>query len=202
MNKPRGLTQKNGIWHINKVINGVRICQSTRTSDYDEAVAILRKVESTKRSFFASEEWSDKVANMPTGCTSWIGKTIQRINKPSVVASKGKPGITAETLKLILLRSNGVCEVTGIKFSDAIPEGCRTAPYAMSIDRVDSSKGYTLANCRVVCFSVNVAMNEWGEDVLLRIGKAVMLRHLAKDMDLLANIDVPRGVIEEKSLSS
>ena len=39
----------------------------------------------------------------------------------------------------------------------------------MSLDRIDSSKGYTVENCRLVCTAVNLAMNEWGEDVLERI---------------------------------
>lgn len=44
-------------------------------------------------------------------------------------------------------------------------------PLAPSIDRIDSSLGYTRQNCRIVCAAVNYAMNVWGEDVLWRLFK-------------------------------
>lgn len=45
--------------------------------------------------------------------------------------------------------------------------GFRNAmPYAPSIDRKDSTKGYTRENCRIVCAAANFAMNTWGDEVL------------------------------------
>jgi hypothetical protein len=182
MKKPKGLKLNGGVWHIDKVINGVRICRTTRTGDLAEAMKILAQVETAKRAYFASVAWETEVESMPTDAKSWIGRTIQRINKPSVKAAKGHPSISANTLKLILLRSNGKCEITGIKFSDEIPTGSKTAPFSMSLDRIDSSKGYVLENCRVVCLAVNLGMREWGENVMVRIGKAMMLRELEREV--------------------
>ena len=54
----------------------------------------------------------------------------------------------------------GVCELTGTPF---VLNGGRhfNSP---SFDRVDSSKGYTIDNVRVVCHLMNAAMNDWGEE--------------------------------------
>jgi hypothetical protein len=38
---PRGLSLRNGIWHIDKVLFGRRLCESTHTSDLKEAEMLL-----------------------------------------------------------------------------------------------------------------------------------------------------------------
>jgi hypothetical protein len=51
--KPPGLTLRGGIWHIDKDIYGTRICESTRTSDLREAVAVLsRRLEEIRTTRF------------------------------------------------------------------------------------------------------------------------------------------------------
>lgn len=64
----------------------------------------------------------------------------------------------------LIIRCNGRCELTGIAF-DTSRETWNRRPYSPSLDRVDSSQGYTLDNCRIVCVAINIALNEWGEDV-------------------------------------
>lgn len=49
------------------------------------------------------------------------------------------------------LRSVTHCQLTGVKLVHA---GCQVAN-SHSIDRVDSSKGYTMANCMVISFAAN-----------------------------------------------
>lgn len=56
----------------------------------------------------------------------------------------------------------GFCEVTGQPFD--LSSGRKfNSP---SFDRVDCSRGYTYDNVRVVLNLVNVALGDWGEDVL------------------------------------
>jgi len=59
----------------------------------------------------------------------------------------------------------GCCQVTGIPF-DLIgkDKGKNASPWAPSIDRIDSNKGYTKDNCRVVVTMLNLALNSFGED--------------------------------------
>jgi hypothetical protein len=53
----------------------------------------------------------------------------------------------------------GKCELTGLQLT---AKGV-LAPLMPSIDRKDSSKGYTPDNCRVICWALNAAFNQWGE---------------------------------------
>lgn len=180
--KPRGLTKKNGIWHIDKVINGLRINRSTKTRDLEEAASILKRLESESRTHFASQAWIEEVESQFSDKRSWAHRTLGRINKPSVIAAKGKSSITPDCLRILMLRCDGKCEISGIPFSLKTYGTSRTPPFGMSLDRKDSSKPYTLENCRIVCLSVNLAMREWGEDVMVKIGKAMLLRELERDV--------------------
>jgi hypothetical protein len=55
------------------------------------------------------------------------------------------------------------CALTGIPFSATVAPGRRN-PFAPSIDRIDSSSGYTKDNVRIVLLSVNLALADWGEE--------------------------------------
>jgi len=59
----------------------------------------------------------------------------------------------------------GVCEVTNIKFDFSKKPFLN--PYYPSIDRVDSSKGYTKDNCKMVCHMFNNAKCEFSEKVFI-----------------------------------
>lgn len=86
--------------------------------------------------------------------------------------------ITLDDLFDLSRRSKGECELTGIKFrygaDRTLPASVkRKRIWAPSIDRIDSSKGYTPDNVRLVCFSVNAALQEFGDKVLLKIATAL-----------------------------
>lgn len=89
------------------------------------------------------------------------------------------------------------CELTGIPFEI----GTRTSaakhykrPYAPSIDRRDNSLGYTAENIRVVCTCVNLAMNVWGEEVLLKMAAGLMLKQYDASAWRKAAGKLPEGV--------
>lgn len=92
--------------------------------------------------------------------------------------------LTPNDMRLLLVRSKGVCEVSGLAFTLAygnqpgVKAGQRVErrPWAPSIDRIDNLKGYYVENCRLVCCVANLAMNEWGEPVLHRLAHAVASR--------------------------
>lgn len=73
--------------------------------------------------------------------------------------------LSREEYNAIVKRADGFCEVTGIPFEITTRPGCERRPFAPSIDRIESSKGYTPSNCRLVCGMVNTAMGAWGEGV-------------------------------------
>ena len=64
----------------------------------------------------------------------------------------------------------GTCELTGVKLERSLPTGRYKAhPFSPSIDKKDPSLGYTKENSRLVCFAINRAMSDWGEEILLEI---------------------------------
>lgn len=77
--------------------------------------------------------------------------------------------IDLEHVRELYDNSGGRCAVTGIPFEFSYLRGERQPPWAPSLDRIDSKRGYVPGNVRVVCSSVNVAMGQWGERVLRRI---------------------------------
>ena len=77
--------------------------------------------------------------------------------------------ITRKMIEDLYIQAGGKCQITGIEFSDELIGNAKSRPWAPSIDRIDSSKGYTLDNIRLVCVSVNFALGAWGDEVLKRI---------------------------------
>lgn len=63
-------------------------------------------------------------------------------------------------------QQNGKCKLTGIDFTFEInKEKTRNfLPFNPSLDKIDSKKGYTKDNVRLVCTIVNLALNNFGED--------------------------------------
>lgn len=72
--------------------------------------------------------------------------------------------------------ASGLCEVTDVPLELAKPPESRFHPWAPSVDRMDSKKGYTQDNCRVVCWIYNMAKSEWTDDVVLTFAKALAAR--------------------------
>lgn len=71
--------------------------------------------------------------------------------------------LTKDDLWALVERAGGSCEVTHIPFSLNNETSSRRAPFAPSIDRIDSSLPYTRENCRLVCVCVNAALSDWGD---------------------------------------
>ena len=67
-----------------------------------------------------------------------------------------------------------VCTVSGIELYYGPDEW---HPRKATIDRIDSSKGYTMDNCRVVCLAVNTALSTWGLDEFLPIARGIAQKH-------------------------
>lgn len=70
----------------------------------------------------------------------------------------------------------GVCETTGIALELSKPPESRFHPWAPSVDRIDSKRGYTQDNCRVVCWIYNMAKSEWTDEVVVTFARALAER--------------------------
>ena len=79
--------------------------------------------------------------------------------------SNGKVTITK---KWILEKiENGFCELTGLPFDLNYFENHRHNPYSPSLDRIDNkNRDYTIENTRVILWGANIALSEFGLDVI------------------------------------
>ncbi len=68
----------------------------------------------------------------------------------------------------------GICERTGLPFvfnKDPLED---RNPWFPSIDRIDSSLGYTEANCQMVCIIYNLAKSNWTDADMLKMAKSLV----------------------------
>jgi hypothetical protein len=91
-------------------------------------------------------------------------------------AKRGIPfDLSQESFAEIAARAGDKCELTGIPF-DYTKGGKKwhRRPWAASLDRIDSGKGYSADNCRLLCVAVNLALNAWGADVLYAVARGLL----------------------------
>ncbi len=83
--------------------------------------------------------------------------------------------IDLEFLRSLWEAQQGCCAVSGLAFTDEPhKEAFVKTPFAPSVDRIDSSRGYLKENVRLVCMAANFALNQWGDDVLRRLAHGVV----------------------------
>ncbi len=90
-----------------------------------------------------------------------------RAAKTRAKTQKLKFDITVEFLVKLYNSQEGKCALTGIPFDLSKSDKFSRNPYNISVDRVSSNLGYTKDNVRLVLVCVNVALSEYGLDVLL-----------------------------------
>lgn len=74
----------------------------------------------------------------------------------------------------LLISSQGRCMATGIEFSEIKEPGIKMALWQPSIDRIDSSKGYTLDNIRIVCVAFNISIQNFGDAIFKKLAEAYL----------------------------
>ena len=83
--------------------------------------------------------------------------------------------VDLEFLRSLWEAQQGCCAVSGLAFTDEQHEEAFVkTPFAPSLDRIDSSKGYMKGNARLVCMAANFALNQWGDEVLRRLAHGVV----------------------------
>tara|TARA_B100001093_G_C26700334_1_gene958761 strand:+ start:67 stop:876 length:810 start_codon:yes stop_codon:yes gene_type:complete len=70
--------------------------------------------------------------------------------------------LKADDIKELIAKQNNKCVYTGYEL-----EWSHNNNYKASIDRIDSSKGYTKDNIQLVCFIVNQAKSDLSDDVFI-----------------------------------
>lgn len=83
-----------------------------------------------------------------------------------------KVEITKEDITELCIESNGKCAISGLPLSSEY-----NSPYKASVDRIDSSKGYTRKNVQLVASMVNIAKNKYTMGQFVEMCKAVARKH-------------------------
>jgi len=117
-----------------------------------------------------------------------IDYLIKEVKKRS--AKKGIPtDLTVEYIEELLERQGGRCFYTGVEFGETLTET------AMSIDRIDSQKGYTRDNIVLCCIWVNLMKTNLpiGEFLSrVRLLTKNIPRIVAQAPSFVGQIDVPK----------
>jgi hypothetical protein len=96
----------------------------------------------------------------------WAKDSIRKAKKRANVVDKGFD-ITWQFLLKLLKEQDRRCAITGIEFKFRSEFEGRMDQYRASVDRVDSTKGYTKDNVQLVCAQVNIMKHQSTEKELL-----------------------------------
>lgn len=187
---PRGLYLRgNGIWYIQQFVNGQYVRVSTGERDLRRAIAFqarwlekheaeihegrLRRVQlATTRKI--AEDWQ----TMPESVVDSLAERMFARAKKGAKRRGLAFTISLDEVRYLIAASDGHCALTGMPF-DHNADGFK--PFVPSIDRIDSNAGYVAGNCRIVCLAVNIAMSNWGEEVLEKLAIGFLLkRHMGR----------------------
>ena len=121
---------------------------------------------------------NDWIEDFDNGNDKFLEKLYRRVKERTL--NRGYQGMTPiEKLEELFSKTNGRCQLTGIKFTTDNPMKCRVRPFSPTVDRIDSSLGYIDGNCRVVCNAVNIAINDFGEDIFSKLAEGYIIGRFA-----------------------
>ena len=157
-----------GRWTYDSTVNGERKIVSTRTTNFDEAMLIAKRLATTH-----VIKGLDQGGAYPRDYDD-----LFKTSKKNAAARGKQFNLTRDEFDTLVKRANGHCELTGLRFQ-RIKDGARfeRQPFLPSLDREDNSQGYSLSNCRLVCIAVNYALSTWGDWVLFEIAKALLTKN-------------------------
>lgn len=124
-------------------------------------------------------EWNRRYRNKPVSfCKKMVAEAKKRAELKNM-------DFDIDYKFLLKKLNRGVCELSGIPFAGFSAEeyAHNVRPYYPSLDRIDSNKGYTKRNTRLVLVAVNIALNQWGDSVLLHIAENLIKQHKRKLKD-------------------
>jgi hypothetical protein len=161
------LIQRGNVYHIYGTRQGRRIRVSAET---DNLLVAQRRLDDMCIELDSGWRASELTSQLPweeVARQAWVRHKMSS-------KTRGIPFEISPTVVYRAMEETGFrCAVSGIAFSRKMGRG-PVDPWSPSIDRIDNRHGYLPDNIRVVCVAANYAMNQWGQDVLLRLAKAVV----------------------------
>lgn len=118
-----------------------------------------------KESKFSSYWWRERHTEEELALFSCLKNLV---TKAKLRKRKQEDNVTWETIHAIWVNQKGLCNYSGVPLS--IKDN---HPHKVSIDRIDSSKGYIEGNLQLVSASVNRMKQEFTEEFFLQMCKKI-----------------------------
>lgn len=138
-----------------------------RLSNREKVFHMHRKYREANRSRIA--EW-------------WTKDPRGRLGVCLRMALRRRPTENAATLDELMQlwrRQSGRCAVSGLEMT--WKKG-RIMPQSISLDRIDSERGYELSNLRLVCFQVNCFRGKWSDAQMMQMAQAILSNQKPMEM--------------------
>lgn len=149
-------------------------CAIARACDWQLRNA-ARKRENARRSASNNKQkgtyYVEDLAHTPGN--TWQCVATRLIKRAQRGAKKRQLEFNITQADILPMLRVGSCPLSGYKFRYTYGA---YDPYAPSIDRIDSDKGYVPGNIRVICYILNVGMNQFGFDVAADVWEAALAR--------------------------
>ena len=97
---------------------------------------------------------------------------LQYLRSKASQRRKNEEIISLDALELLWVSQNGTCAITGWPMTMELAKG--VVHTNCSIDRINSSYGYTINNVQLVCRIANIAKNALSKNDFLALCKAVV----------------------------
>lgn len=137
------------------------VAKAKREANIDEARAKARAYTAANRERIRAVARTDRVKKR----ASYFLYSLRK-------SAKAKQVDFDLTLEWVESRIPGCCELTGLPFD---MENRRSA-HSPSVDRIDPHGGYVQSNCRMIVWSLNRAMCNYGQDYLFGLVTLAMAR--------------------------
>lgn len=112
-------------------------------------------------------DWMRKINPSKRDELSSFRALLRKTRSRKTKQSGSDVSITVEQLKELWEKQNGICKITGLKM--ILPKTTaetNVGPKCASIDRIDNSRGYSIDNIQLVCYSANLARNSFEISVI------------------------------------
>ena len=148
---------------------------------YDANIDKIR--EKDRGDYHKNKEWVNYLATIKRSSDPGYYKRsyvkFKTENRPSYMFSTTKNNAKSRGIECTLTRdwfvkrlTDGVCELTGIAFDLASARG----PNSPTVDRIVAGGPYTPENCRLIIWSLNRAISDYGDEYMLDVCR----RYVAK----------------------
>lgn len=88
---------------------------------------------------------------------------LSRSSRERAASANRQHNLSPDYISELMARQDGRCALTGMKLSMTPSSASGRAPFAPSLDRIDSSIGYIDGNVRIVCRMANLARNVFSD---------------------------------------